>query len=585
MSVPTTGGGAGGGAGDGAVQATFAATLADEWVRCGVTDAVVCPGSRSTPLALALAARPELRAHVRLDERGAGFFAVGLGLTTGRPAVVCTTSGTAAAELHPAVVEAHHAGVPLIVCTADRPPELHGIGAPQTIDQTELFGGAVRWFCQPGVPEAATSGTWRSLAARSTADASGSAGRPGPVHLNLAFADPLVGEPGPLPPPGPPPAGPPLRAVPDVGRVAGWPGRRGLLVAGGGCGPAPDVLALAERLGWPVLADPRSGCRVTHPRVVAAADALARLPEVRRSLLPEVIVVLGGSWASKSLAEFLAETVRAGAEVVAADPWWRWVDPSQPVVADDTASAEWLAAALVALGQGAARDDPGWLGRWASAESAAQGAIDDTLAGGALSEPAVARGLLGWLPADAWVVAASSMPVRDLEWYAPPLGRPPRVLSNRGANGIDGVLSTAQGVAAAGLGPAVGVVGDLAFLHDVSSLVRPAGRPPATSCTLVVVDNGGGGIFNFLPQAGALGPERFEQLFGTPQAPDVAAVAGGFGLAVADVGTPGELEGALRSAVGTSALSVIRVRVPDRVANVALHDRIHAAVAAAVAGG
>ncbi|HUA95990.1 MAG TPA: thiamine pyrophosphate-binding protein, partial [Acidimicrobiales bacterium] len=181
------------------VQATFAATLVDEWIRGGVTDAVLCPGSRSTPLALALASRPELRLHVRLDERGAGFFALGLGMATERPAPVCTTSGTAAAELHPAVMEAHHGGVPLLACTADRPPELHHVGAPQTVDQSRLYGTAVRWSCEPGVPEAEAAWTWRALAARSVAEACGGPRPPGPVHLNLAFREPLAGEADTLP--------------------------------------------------------------------------------------------------------------------------------------------------------------------------------------------------------------------------------------------------------------------------------------------------------------------------------------------------------------------------------------------------
>ncbi|MGD9798844.1 MAG: thiamine pyrophosphate-binding protein, partial [Acidimicrobiia bacterium] len=176
------------------VQATFAATLVDEWVRAGVTDAVVCPGSRSTPLAIALVADGRLRVHVHHDERSAGFTALGLGLAAGRPAVVLTTSGTAAVELHPAVVEASMAGVPMIACTADRPPELQAVGAPQTIDQTHLFGRAARWFAEPGVADEATRSGWRSVAARAVAEATGA--RPGPVHLNLAFRDPLVGEPG-----------------------------------------------------------------------------------------------------------------------------------------------------------------------------------------------------------------------------------------------------------------------------------------------------------------------------------------------------------------------------------------------------
>ena len=192
MSVPT----AGGGAGDADVQAAFAATLVDEWVRCGVAHAVVCPGSRSTPLAVALAACPAVSVHVRLDERSAAFTALGIGRASGRPALILTTSGTAAAELHAAMVEADLGGAPLIACTADRPPERRDVGAPQTIDQTHLFGRSVRWFCDPGVPDRASRASWRSLAARSVAEATSGTGGPGPVHLNFPFREPLLGDPG-----------------------------------------------------------------------------------------------------------------------------------------------------------------------------------------------------------------------------------------------------------------------------------------------------------------------------------------------------------------------------------------------------
>jgi 2-succinyl-5-enolpyruvyl-6-hydroxy-3-cyclohexene-1-carboxylate synthase len=578
---------------EGDVQATFCATLVDEWIRAGLTDAVVCPGSRSTPLALALADRDDLRVHVRLDERGAGFFAVGLGLATGRPALVLTTSGTAAAELHASVVEAHYARVPMVVCTADRPPELQAVGAPQTIEQAGLFGPAVRWFAGPGVADGAMRATWRPLGARSVAESVDGPLGPGPVHLNLAFREPLVGQPGPLPA-GDPQGGPVHRRHggrtgpgPDVG---GWPGRRGVIVAGAGCGPPGGVLGLAEALGWPVLADPRSGCRVLHPNVVAAADAMLRSDAVRGWLRPEVIVVLGARWASKTMADFLADAATAGAETVAVDPWWRWADPDRTVTDLVTADpGPWVEQARSAVPPVAPWGGE-WLRPWQVAERAAQDAIDRELTGSRLNEPGVARRLFRLLPVGTRVVVSSSMPVRDLEWYAPPVADPPSVLANRGANGIDGVASTAQGVAAAGRGPVVGVLGDLAFLHDVSSLVGPAapvgrvGRvgSPAASCTLLVVDNRGGGIFNFLPQAGRVETGRFEQLFGTPPAPDVADVARGFGLPVHDVGTVGELDGALSATVGTPGLSVVRARVPDRVENVAVHDRLHRAVADAI---
>jgi 2-succinyl-5-enolpyruvyl-6-hydroxy-3-cyclohexene-1-carboxylate synthase len=574
------------------VQATFAATLVDEWIRGGVTDAVVCPGSRSTPLALALAARREVRLHVRLDERGAGFFALGLGMARGRPAVVCTTSGTAAAELHPSVIEAHHAGVPVVVCTADRPPELHHVGAPQTVDQSRLYGTAVRWSCEPGVAVAGASGSWRALAARSVAEARDGPCGPGPVHLNLAFRDPLVEEPDELPrgrPDGAPWYGPATAGGGRLGgsQVAVDPGPplvgRGVVVAGQGAGPPDAVVGLAEHLGWPLLADPRSGCRVTHPLVVAAADALARVPELRKALLPDVVVVVGAPWVSPSLAVLVAEAAAGGARVVAVDRWWRWVDPGRVVT--ELHRADPVAWAAAARERSPAVDDSGWAERWREAEAAAQGAIDEALAAGddGLSEPALARALLPALPAGATAVVASSMPMRDLEWFAPPLRRPPPVLANRGANGIDGLVATTCGVAAAGRGPVVGLLGDLAFLHDVSSLVTPAGPPPpGDGCTLVVVDNGGGGIFSFLPQADRVDPDVFERLFGTPQAADVASVARGFGLPVVDVATAGELVSALADPFGPGAPAVVRARVVGRAANAALHGRIHRAAADAV---
>lgn len=579
-------------------QDTFAATLVDEWVGAGIRHAVVCPGSRSTPLALALAGRPEMAVHVRLDERSAGFYALGLSLATGRATVVCTTSGTAAAELHAAVVEAHHAGVALVVCTADRPPELQSVGAPQTIDQHRLYGGATRWFAAPGVADEATRGSWRSLASRAVAEAELGPLGPGPVHLNLAFREPLTGEPGALPPRRSGPyhqvhaAGAGLSRSVTGGALGPWgTGRdtpeKGLVVAGAGAGPPERVLALGEALGWPVLADPRSRCRLDHPYVVAAADAFLREPAVAGSLQPDGVLLLGAPWCSKVLASFLHRASDAGADVVATDPLWQWRDPDRlvgHVVAGPLGS--WP-------GEGGDRPGGEWLERWAAVERAAQGAIarvidhDAEVRHGLLTEPAVARRILSLVPGDATVVVSSSMPVRDLEWYAPPLPAPPPVLSNRGANGIDGVCSTARGVAAAARGPVVALVGDLAFLHDTSALVGPApsGRPAGRTehapprCVLVVLDNGGGGIFSFLPQASELDRARFETLFATPQAASVVQVAQGFGLPASDVSTTAQLDAALRAHLERDRLAVIRVAVPGRDENVALHDRLNAEVA------
>jgi 2-succinyl-5-enolpyruvyl-6-hydroxy-3-cyclohexene-1-carboxylate synthase len=571
-------------------QATFAATLVDEWIRAGVRDAVVCPGSRSTPLALALADRPELALHVRLDERGAAFFAIGCSLATGQPTILCTTSGTAAAELHPGVVEAHHAAVPLLVCTADRPPSLHGIGASQTIDQRGLFGTATRWSAEPGVVSDSDRDWWRSLAARALIEARDAPTGPGPVHLNLAFADPLVGAPGELPP-GRAGTAPWHRGRANSGglrdadlrrSVEHWASRRGVVVVGAGGGSPAAVFALAEALGWPVLADPRSGCRLSRPGAVAAADAILRDGTVRAALAPDVVLALGAPWASKVLAAYVAESARAGASVVAVERWGRWFDPDRLVAEQWAGDPDaWLGAAAGLVSGAQSVYD--WEKRWRAAEDGAQRAIEATLLedaadrGGVISEPAFARRLLSIVPNGTPVVTSSSMPMRDLEWYTPTLAAPPRVLANRGANGIDGVCSTAQGVAAGG-SPVVGVVGDLAFFHDVSSLVRPLGSAEGP-CTLVVVDNGGGGIFNFLPQAGLVEGSRFESLFGTPQSPSVEAVAQGFGLPTVRVGSVAELDSVI--AAPAAGLRVLHVPVPPRDQNVALHGRIDAAVAVA----
>ncbi len=479
------------------VQAAFALALVDEWVRAGVTDVVTCPGSRSTPLLVALAEAAErgaLRAHSVLDERSAGFFALGLGLASGAPAPVVTTSGTAAVELHPAIVEAHHAGAPMLAVTADRPAELQDWGAPQTVHQVGLYGDAVRWQCAPGVPEAEAAGTWRSLASRSVAEARGGAHRPGPVHLDLAFREPLVGSgeaflsahqgragdapwhrvarPHELPPPA---------AVVDLLAQAG---ERGLIVAGAGAGSPGAVWQLAQATGWPVLASPPSGCRL--PGAVASADALLRTP-LAVAWQPDVVLRLGAPWASRVVNEWLAG-LRCPQVLV--DPWGVWAAPdhlpAEVVVASPEAVCREVARAVPAGGENR------WAAGWSQAEAVAQAAIEVAMAEqGTLSEPGVARWLLRGAPEGASVMVSSSMPVRDLEaWSAPRAGV--RVLANRGANGIDGVLSTALGVAAAGApGGVVALLGDLAFLYDASALLAGGRGGARPDLDVVVVDNDG----------------------------------------------------------------------------------------------
>ncbi len=484
---------------------------------------------------------------------------------TRRPAVVCVTSGTAAAELHAAVVEAHHGRVPLIVCTADRPPELQDTGAPQTIEQVGLFGAATRWAVSPGVPSEEQRATWRPLAVRAHAEAVHGPAGPGPVHLNLAFREPLTGAAGVLPDrPGPVMAGPGPGVT--VGPVSVEPLRgRGVLIVGGLAPQPPDprrIRALGERLGWPVMADPLSGSRIVGS--VAAADAIVRTGPP----LPESVVLLGAPWLSRALGTYVALAAAAGARVVVVDPWGQWTDPSRVATEFHRVDVDaWLADAA----QHGVPCDPEWLHSWREREVRAQGAIDAVL-GTDLSEPQVARTVFRRaVGIGATVVVSASMPIRDLEWYAESVAEPPRVLANRGANGIDGVVSTALGVAA-GTGRTLALLGDLAFLHDVSGLVNL----PAVPCTFVVVDNGGGGIFSFLPQATSLGHQEFEHLFGTPPRSDLGAVARGFGLVVHEVTALSELEAVLADVAPTPA--VVRVRVPGRAENVALHDAINEAV-------
>ena len=561
--------------------ATFCATLADEWVRAGVTEVVVAPGSRSTPLALALAADGRMRVSVAHDERVAGFMALGCGLATGRPAVVVCTSGTAAAHLHAAVIEADLSSVPMIVCTADRPPELWDVGAAQTVDQTHLYGRSVRFFSEPGVPDAAFAATWRSLAARLVLEASGASGRPGPVHANLAFRDPLAGLPD-EPPPGRPGGAPwhgsPAPAsVPDAGVDAAavldviGDRTRGVIVAGHGASDPAAVLALGEAWGWPVIADPRSGCRRPGSPVVAFADAVLRAPTVAPALAPEVVLRFGEPPASKVLAQWLAGS---GAPLVVARGRARWSDPERRAAA--MVDGRGLAAALAGVGR--PRPD-GWLRSWLRCDAVAAAVIDRVLgAGPELTEPAVARAVTDAVPDGGGLVVSSSMPVRDVEWFG--AVRPGiEVHSNRGANGIDGVVATAIGVALASRRPTCCLIGDVALLHDSSALAALARR--SVDLAVVVVDNDGGGIFSFLPQATSVDVGRFEELFGTPHGTDLVALARAHGLS-ADTLASADAIRAFVAGGGGPRVGV--VRTGTRSDNVAGHRRLNDAVVAALAG-
>ncbi|MGK2947134.1 MAG: 2-succinyl-5-enolpyruvyl-6-hydroxy-3-cyclohexene-1-carboxylic-acid synthase [Acidimicrobiales bacterium] len=559
------------------VQATFCATLVDEWVRAGVLHAVICPGSRSTPLALALldrAAHGDLAVHVHHDERSAGFLALGLALASGEPSVVLTTSGTAAVEVHPAVVEAHLAGVPLIVCTADRPAELVDVGAPQAIDQTHLFGRSVRWFHEPGVADDVTAPRWRTTAARAVAEATGD--RPGPVHLNLAFREPLVGRSGSLPPGRA--TGPWAWRAERVGigappvRLAELAGQRGVLVAGPGSGPGHEVDTVARALGWPVLAAPQAEVWGLVGASVTGADAIVRTAPDH--LRPEVVVRLGGSLASRLVGEWLASS---GAPEIVIAGAGRWDDPhASATVVVPASPAEVLEHWRREASDVAPAEAGAWRAAWEACSTSAADAIESTLAAvGGLTEPGVARSVVEALPDGAHLVVSSSMPIRDLEWYGTG-GRLLRVHANRGANGIDGVVSTAVGVAAATRAPTALLIGDVAFLHDTNGLLGAAQR--GIDLVVMVVDNDGGGIFSFLPQAEVVAPDRFELVYGTPHGLDLAAVAAAHGAearVVDDVGA------AVAGALAAGGVHVLVART-DRADNVGVHRQINAAVAEAL---
>jgi 2-succinyl-5-enolpyruvyl-6-hydroxy-3-cyclohexene-1-carboxylate synthase len=367
------------------------------------------------------------------------------------------------------------------------------------------------------------------------------------------------------------------------------PGARGLVVAGAGCGDPDAVQALADALAWPVLADPRSGLRRDGRRVVAAADGILRSARFADAHRPEVVLRLGERWASKVVTTFVA-----GAPTVVVDPHG-WADPERSaarlVRADPTEFCRAVTAAVRDAGIEKSGGAAPWSVDWEAAERRARRVVDEALAARAgewstgPTEPALAARVVAAVPDGSALVVSSSMPVRDVEAFGAPRGGL-RVLGNRGANGIDGVVSTALGVALAG-GPTTALVGDLAFLHDVSALVGPTSeRPPLT---VVVADNGGGGIFSFLPQAARLGPEQFERLFGTPPGADTAAVARGLGWEVVEIGGDdrpgggGDWAAALDAALaGHMGGRVVVVRLPDRTANVAAHDDLNAAIAEAV---
>ena len=566
----------------------LASALAEELARAGVRHACVSPGSRSAPLALAMWNEPAIRVWSHVDERCAGFFALGIVQATGEPVVVVTTSGTAGANLHPAVAEACEARLPLIVMTADRPPELRGRGAGQTIGQLKLYGAAVRWFCELGVAAADDTGLlhYRAAAVRAVAEARGRP--PGPVHLNVPLTEPL----DPAPHEGAVTAtrrlaregrgDRPLTAVADA-RLEADPEtvssfaalltecRRGVILAGRRRDGelAEPTAALARACGYPILAEPTSQLRCgTHDleQVVAAYDLIFReLPDV---LAPELVIRVGDMVTSKAVRTWLQSTeVRQ----VVFDPDAGWNEP--------TSTAELIA-----------RVDPGplfasfaeqlepsgdrnWLNAWLATGAAAELEVDTFLKqlGDELFEPRVHRDLSALLPDNSTVFVASSMPIRDLESFLPITRRELRFLANRGANGIDGLISSGLGAAAAAPSRTFVLIGDVGLYHDMNGLL--AASRLGVEATIVVMNNGGGGIFDFLPIARHR--DGYEELFGTPTGLDLEKVADLYGLLFTRVDSYADLPGAL-AAPGLVDISL------DRPRNVELHRELFGRVSGVV---
>jgi 2-succinyl-5-enolpyruvyl-6-hydroxy-3-cyclohexene-1-carboxylate synthase len=552
------------------VSATFCATLVDEWLALGVRLAVVAPGSRSTPMAIAIA-DSALRTEIFHDERSAAFAALGAAKASGVPTVLLCTSGTAAVNFHPAVVEASYAEVPLIVVTADRPPELQGVGAPQTIDQRHLYGSSVRRFIDAGVADDERRDDWRRMARRAYESSTGES--PGPVQVNIAFREPLVGSAGQIPARldestrrGAYRGARQLSTAQLAALAARLRGRRGLVVAGASGAAPPGIHALASRLGWPVVADPLGGARGESLHALRHADAMLRDTNVARALTPEVVLRFGALPASKVVNGFLRD---CGAETIALTATPRLADPDRRVSMHIVANLDAAISDLLAI---AAPCDAQWAAKWQAAESAARGVMEKLLQDESrLTEPGVARTIAASLPVGSQLFVSSSMPVRDLEWYAAATDHL-HVMSNRGINGIDGVVSSAVGAALGTARTTALLIGDVAFLHDSNGLLRLASR--GVDVRIVVVDNRGGGIFSFLPQRSTMPDERFEQLFGTPHEADLAALAAAHGIACEAASTTAQL----RAALAQPGPRVIIVRT-DRNENVTRHDEIHRAVA------
>jgi 2-succinyl-5-enolpyruvyl-6-hydroxy-3-cyclohexene-1-carboxylate synthase len=589
----------------------YVGAFVDELQRAGVLNVVICPGSRSTPLALAFADQPHMRVWVHVDERSAAYFGLGMAKRLRQPVALLCTSGTAAANFMPAVVEAKLTHVPLLVLTADRPHELRDNGAPQSIDQNRLYGTYAKWFVEAALPEATDAALRyiRTLAARAAATVQ--ANPAGPVHLNFPFREPLTPDPV------------PGQSLPPVAQRDAWQGRpdntpyvevqaalpgipsdatieslmelmsrarRGLIIAGPNDDPAlvESVAWLARRLGYPVLADPLSQLRCgSHDRdmILSSYDAFLRIDAFSENAQPELILRFGAIPTSKPLLLYLKRY--ATCPLVVIDGYGGWEEPtqlaSQLIHASPVALCQSL---LAALGRSDENEEPRqpvfqeWVALWRDADKVTRRTLERVIQDfNELFEGRVFSELAGLLADGTTLYTGNSMPVRDLDTFFRGSERRICFMGNRGANGIDGLISSALGASAgAGQGEStVLVVGDLSFFHDLNGLL--AARLHRLNLTIVLINNDGGGIFSFLPQAAF--PEHFEQLFGTPTGLDFRLAVQMFGGRFQRVEDWEQFREAVNLGRDAGGLHVIEVPT-ERASNVRMHRQLWEATAKAL---
>lgn len=564
----------------------YIGAFVDELACAGVRDVCYAPGSRSTPLAVMLARHPDIRMWMHLDERSASFFALGMAKASRRPVGMVCSSGTAAANFYPAVIEARYSRIPLIVMTADRPPELQDVGAPQTIDQNRLFGEHPRWFANVALPESTPEMVRyaRTIAGRAVSEAMSDPA--GAVHLNFPFREPLM----PVEPEETPidvvdrgrshfravqaPGEPDPATVESLGNeLAGLP--RGLIV----CGPQDDpklgssVVELGRALGYPVLADPLSLVR-TGPHydeiIIDSYDAFLKDPSVCEMLQPQVIIRFGAMPTAKPFLLYAQRFPKSWSILV--DGGDGWNDPA--LLSNDVIHADpvrFCRAMSLVVSENWCDSPSGWLEDWMAIDQSTRRTLTTEIdREETLFEGRIFQELARILPEQSTLYAGNSMPVRDMDTFFPASDSYIQMLSNRGANGIDGVVSSALGASTVSSGPTVLVIGDISFYHDMNGLL--AAKLHELDATIVLVNNDGGGIFSFLPQAAH--PEHFEALFGTPHGIDFAPVADLYDLAYTRVASWDAFDGAVRDSIESGGVQIIEVPTPDRETNVALHRRL-----------